>query len=349
MTTLMRDEIGEIPEIVERVLREGEPETREAATAVTGAGVRFVSIVGRGTSDHAAVYARYLVETMLGIPTGLAAPSVHTAYGARLDWRGGLVLSFSQSGEGPDVVAVTEAARAGGALTVAITNEPASPLAVAAEHVLLCRAGRERAVAASKTYVAQLVAVAALVSAAAPDRGLEGPLHGLARRLETAIEAGAAWLDGGGSPVGAFAEADRSLVVSRGFNLATALEIALKLKETGRSFADGYSTADLLHGPVVLAASDVPILAFRPPGPIAASIDEGLDVARRAGARVWTVGSRSSRAPAGEALELGDDLPEALTPIVYVVPGQLLAERVARERGFDPDAPVGLSKVTRTR
>ena len=362
--TIMRDEIHEIPSVVARVLRDGASEVERVAGAVRASRPRFVVIAARGTSDHAAIYARYLIETHLGIPAGLAAPSVVTTYRADLEWHDMLVLAVSQSGQSPDIVAVVEAARRGGAMTVAVTNDPASPLASAAEHDLDCRAGTERAVAATKTYVGELAVIAALVARLAPRTGLADALPRLPDALDAAVRSGEAWLTSQPSLVAEFAGGERAFVVSRGFNLATALEIALKLKETALIFADGYSSADLLHGPVALARADVPMLVIRPRGEVGRAIDEGLARARDAGARPWAIrfagedagdaGAAAEGSPeaAGSAPErslvLGS-LPEALTPLVAVVPGQLLAESVARARGYDPDHPVGLTKVTRTR
>ncbi len=354
--TRMREEIGQTPSVVERVLRESGPGLGEAAAAIRAAAPRFAVVAARGTSDNAGRYGRYLLETHLGIPTGLAAASVLTTYHARLAWDGVLVLGLSQSGQSPDICAILEDARRGGATTIAITNDPASPLARAAAHVLECRAGEERAVAATKTYVAELAVIAGLVAALVPDSPMARALPGVPGALAAAEGAGAAWvrevetLD---SPSAELAKATRAIVTSRGFNMATALEIALKLKETSRIFAEGYSTADLEHGPVALAQEAVPTLFFRPDGPMGASIDIVLRRARGSGAHPWIVGGPellTVRAPEDQPPHVLDDgLPEPLTPLTYAIPGQLLAEATARRRGSDPDAPPGLSKVTLTR
>lgn len=346
--TLMRREIGEIPATLERIL-DGAGEIEDAAAAIDRHGPRWITIAARGTSDHAAMYAQYLIETQLGIPTGLAKPSITTLYGATLDWRDGLLLAISQSGRSPDIVAVTTAAREGGALTIAITNDDDSPLAAAAEWALRCRAGRELAVPATKTYVAQLAVVAALVGALRPAGGL---LEGLARMpdvLRTVESVAERWLRGAGEGhLDRMAAANRALVVSRGYNLATALELALKLKETSGLFAEPYSSADLAHGPVILAGPGVPALAIRPDGPIGAEVDRAIEaIERRGGHAIVVAGSDAPAANDGLSLEL--DVPEMLTPLPFAVAGQLLVEAVARRRGVDPDAPLGLGKVTLTR
>lgn len=344
----MRREIGHIPAVVARVVATSNHEVADIARAIVAARPRWAMIAARGTSDHAAVYAQYLLETHLGLPSGLAKPSVTTVYGAPVAWKGGLVLAISQSGQSPDIVSVVRAARAAGALTVAITNDDASPLAAAAAHRLRCRAGRELAVPATKTYVAELAVVAALVAAIRPATDLADALGGLPVALRAVLSQTGRWLDGPGrAAVQSFATADRALVVSRGYNLATALELALKFKETVGLFAEAYSTADFAHGPRALAGADVPILAIRPDGPMGELVDATLDgVASRIGP-VTVIGGAQAAARAG-ALALDLDLPESLTPITLVVPGQLLVEATAQARGVSPDAPDGLGKVTRT-
>jgi glucosamine--fructose-6-phosphate aminotransferase (isomerizing) len=348
--TRMRREIGQASSAVERVIGTALAEVSGVAEEIARLRPSWVMIVARGTSDHAAVYARYLVETELGLPTGLAAASVVTVYDAPMRWRGGLVIAISQSGRSDDLIAVTGAARRGGAGTLAITNDHRSPLARAAQWSLRCHAGRELAIPATKTYVAQLAVIAALVSALRPGGELASGLPHLGTAIRRALDAGAEWLADrdGIAATTALAGAERALIVSRGFNFATALEIALKFKETSAIFAEAYSTADFAHGPVVLAASGIPVLAIRPDGPMGSSIDGSLGTIADRGASVWVVGGAEVAGRPG-ALSLALGLPEALTPIPYVIPCQLLVEEVARRRGQSPDAPQGLNKVTRTR
>jgi len=345
----MRSEIGEIPGVVERVVTGAGTELPGVAHAIRWQRPAWAMIAGRGTSDHAAVYTQYLVETQLGIPTGLVKPSVTTIYEASVAWRGGLVLAISQSGQSPDVVAVVSAARAAGALTVAITNDPGSPLAAAAEWSLDCHAGRELAVPATKTYVAELATIASLVAAIGQTQELMAGLAALPEALRDTVARAESWLAGPGSgAVRAMAAADRALLVSRGYNLATALELALKLKETCGLFAEAYSTADFAHGPLVLSQPGVPTLAIRPDGPMGLLVDATLKAVTARGGSATVIGGAEAAAHSG-ALSLPAPLPESLTPLLYVVPGQLLVEAVARELGISPDAPVGLGKVTRTR
>ena len=346
--TWMRREIEETPHVVARLLDEGRAEVAAVVAAIRAADPAWAMLVARGTSDNAAIHLRYLIETELGIPCGLAAPSVTTIYGADLRWRGGLVIAVSQSGRSPDLVAVVEAARAGGAITVAIANDTASPLVAAAEHLIDCRAGRERAVAATKSYVAQLAAGAALVAGLATDGRLAAALgripESLRRSLGVAVEA----IHDDAPIVAEFASSERSIVVSRGYDHATALEVALKLKETGRLFAEGYSAADLSHGPIVLSGPEIPVLAIRPDGRMGPEVDVAIAAAAWSGARPWVVGG-GQVAVGPRTIRLPLDVPDGLAALAFVLPGQILAEAVARRRGYDPDAPPGLQKVTLTR
>ncbi len=345
----MLDEILETPVVLERLLRDGLGTIRDAGAAIRSARPRFAVIVARGTSDHAGTYARYVIETRLGIPAALAAPSVVTIYGAGLAWADVLLLAISQSGRSPDLVAITEAARNGGALTVSVTNDPGAPLADAADLVVPCHAGAEHSVAATKTYAAELAAVAAVLGDAAGDATILDALPMLPDAAADAVSAGQAWLQGAGSPVDPLAAAETALVVGRGFNYATALEIALKLKEAALLFADGYSTADLLHGPIAVAHGDTHTLAFRAQGPAGPAVDEVVERLIEAGSPTWVVGRppEISQAPVSTCL-VGTGVPEVLSPVPLAIPGQLLAEAVARARGLDPDTPPGLAKVTRT-
>jgi glutamine---fructose-6-phosphate transaminase (isomerizing) len=353
----MRTEIEEAPAVLERLLADARPEIEAAARAIESAGPAWVSLVARGTSDHAAIHLRYLIETELGIPAGMAAPSTVTIYRAELRWRGGLVIAVSQSGHSPDLIEYLTAARAGGALTIGIVSDPGSPLAGAADHVIDCRAGLERSVAATKSYVGQVAAGAALVAALTPDRRLSGGLRAMPEVLAASLAAAETAIHDDAEIVAEFAASERSIVIGRGYEFPTALETALKLKETSRLFAEGYSSADFSHGPKVLSGADVPVLAIRPDGRMGPLVDEGIESARAAGGRPWRItgAEAEGRVAAGDdpervvRLPLPADLPEALASLATILPGQLLAEAVARRRGFNPDAPAGLHKITLTR
>lgn len=348
----MRQEIEQIPDAAAVLLAADPGPLLEAAETVRHARPAFVSIVARGTSDHAAVYARYLIEVYLGLPVHLVAPAVATIYGAPLPVKGGILLAISQSGHGRDPIALCEEARRQGAMSIAITNDPDSPLGAVADHVLECHAGREAAIPATKTYTLTLTVLASLVARLAPRSDVAQSLPSLPAILSASLATASAWIDAADEPstsvVDAFATHGQALVVSRGYNLATALEIALKLKETAGIFAEAYSSADLLHGPVVLAGPRVPVLIMRPDGKMGPFVDDVIEAVEGRGGLPFVVGGREVKARP-RAVSLASSLPEALTPIAYALPGQLLAEAVARRRSLNPDKPGGLDKVTRTR
>lgn len=345
----MLGEIREVPDTARRILAHGRAETQAVADAIRSFSPRWVTLAARGTSDHAATYAQYLVETHLGLPVALAKPSVTTVYGRELTWAGGLVIGISQSGQSPDIVAVVRSAREAGALTVAITNDEASPLAEVAAHVLPCHAGPELAVPATKTYVAQLVVVAGLVAAIAEDDRLARGLTELPESLDLALDRALRWVETDGAiTVEALAVASRALLVSRGYNLATVLELGLKLKETVGLFAEAYSIADFAHGPRALAGPDVPVIAIRPDGPMGERVDATLASIAGDAPEAVVIGGGEVEGRR-RALSLPLPLPEALTPPAFILPGQVLVEATARRLGVSPDAPEGLRKVTRTR
>lgn len=304
---------------------------------------RFVLLAARGSSDHAALYAKYLTEVLLQLPAGLVSPSTTTLFGAKPDLRDVLVVSVSQSGGSPDLLEVTQAARAQGALTVAVTNTSDSPLNGAAELSVDVGAGVEHAVAATKTYSATLLALYLLVDAV---RGGKGE-H--AARLGDLAQA---TLDGAEESV---AEAvrryrfvDRVLTTGRAYSLPTALEAALKLAETSYLAARAYSGADLLHGPVAAVDGETAVLAVTSAGKGGEAMHEVLDVVHGRGADVLAVGSAADKVSAALRIPVAKTA-EEVAPILEILPIQRLAHGLALARGGDPDAPRGLKKVTRTR
>jgi glucosamine--fructose-6-phosphate aminotransferase (isomerizing) len=296
-------------------------------------------IVARGSSDHAGMYGRYLLELVSRRPVSLAAPSLHTLYGARTDHLGFLAVAISQSGRTPEIVATLERVQAGGAAGIAITNDAGSPLAGAATLSLPLDAGLERAVPATKTVTATM-AMHALVAC-----GLGSPPFddGEMRRLPEWV---ATVLDDP-DPADAVAErlagATRLVTVTRGLLFSAALETALKLKETTRIPAEPFSAADLRHGPIAVIDPGFPVVALHAAGPARADVAGLVADLRERGAEVFEMADTP-----GAALPLPQGIPEALAPIVAVVRGQQLALALARRRGLDPDAPQGLTKVTAT-
>jgi len=343
--TAMRDEILEQAGIVARLAACQGP-FREAAREARAAGARFVLYAARGTSDNAAVYGKYLATILGGMPAGLAVPSAATLYGARVDFRDCLVVGISQSGETPDVAEYLAAARAGGAFTLAVTNEAGSLLAGAAHRVLATGAGVERAVAATKTYTSQLAALAAFWAAWLDDREMSAAL---AADVPAAMEAALATEDAVRAVAARLSHAERVLVVGRGFNYATALETALKIKETCYVAAMPFSAADLLHGPIAMVEPQYPVLLFAPDGASRADMLALQKTLRERGAETYVVAGGATRvAGATSVIALPRPLPEPLSPLAAVIPGQLLALHLSLARGLDPDRPRGLTKVTRT-
>lgn len=340
----LRDEILEQPAVAARLIAAARDPIREIATAVRAAGIEHVVIAARGTSDHAAIYAQYLFGVGLRLPVGLAAPSITSLYGVEPEFRRALVVGISQSGASPDVVGVLAAGRRQGVPTLAITNEPGSALARAAEHVVDLGAGPERAVAATKTYTAELVAIALLAEALGAELG--GP-------LEAVPDAMGAALAGEGDArehASALGRMRTCAVLGRGFDYATAREWALKLKELARVVADPYSAADFRHGPLALVEPGFPALAVAPSGPAAADLSALLRSLREEhGADLLVVSDRPELRELGQrALPLPAGVPERLMPIVSILPAQLFAFHLAVAAGLDPERPRHLRKVTQT-
>lgn len=343
--TFMRDEILEQPAIVRRLASTPEP-FRAAAREARACGARFVLYAARGTSDNAAVYGKYLATIAAGLPAGLAVPSAATVYEAPLDLRECLVFGISQSGETPDVAEYLARARDSGAFTVAVTNESESPLADAAHRVLTTAAGEERAVAATKTYTSQLAAMALFWAAWTEDGAMAAAL---VDEVPAAMKAAADAEEATQTVAARLSHADRLIVAGRGYNYATALETALKMKETSYLAAMPFSAADLRHGPIAMVEPRYPALLFAPEGRTCAGMLELAADLRSRGAETYVVAAAVDAArDATATVALPAGVPEALSPLVAVVPGQLLALHLALARGHDPDTPRGLSKVTRT-
>ncbi len=346
----LRDEILEQPAVLARQVVAGDGVLDALADELREHPVDSVVIAARGTSDHAAIYAQYLLGTLQRLPVALAAPSILSIYDVVPAFGHALVIGISQSGASPDIVGVVAAAREQGAPTLAITNDPASALAGAAEHVVELAAGPERAIAATKTYTASLLAVARLSAALLP--GAErADARAALDRLPAAV---AAALELEGTVAGfarELAAANRCVILGRGYEYATAREWGLKLKELARVFADPYSTADFQHGPVALVEPGIPVLAVAPRGRGATQVETLLRRLRAEEQAELLVLSDdpATCALAPRSVLLPPDVPEWLRPIVSIVPAQLFAYHLTRAKGLDPDAPRHLSKVTLTR
>ena len=350
--SLMLDEIREQPAVLETALREELSTFRALGARFERERPRFIILAARGTSDNAAQFGRYLIEIATGIPVSLAAPSVFTLYRAEMDFREVLYVGLSQSGESPDVNTCIRRARELGAVTLGITNNPAGALAKTAEQTILLHAGVESSVAATKTWLSQLLSMYLLAWSLGADLTLE-QIRRMPEWTAAALTLEPLLIE----RAQRYIFAEKAIVVGRGFNYSSALELALKLMETCYLMADSFSAADFLHGPIAIAERGLPAFVFAPPGPTWHGISETLDRLETAGASSMVItDARNAEAslcrsviavPAPDSHD--STLPiDALTPIPYAVPGQLLAAHIADQKGLNPDRPRMLEKITQT-
>lgn len=342
---IMLREIFSAPERLTLLLTREMPALDRALAPFRDQSPPLIFVAGRGTSDNAAVYGRYLFEHFLGIPVSGAALSLFTLYPSPMHLKGALAIGLSQSGESPDVVKALRAARRAGAYTLAITNTPRASLTRDADHVLLLHSGKERAVAATKTYLAELVALL-MTCHALGGRGLtHADLAGLPDLLRAALACDSSLRDLAPS----FRYAANAFCLARGFNFSTARETALKLQETCYLKAEGMSAADFLHGPIAMLDDMTPVLLFAPAGPTAPFM---LDLSRRLRKQGADVITFTNSPQLARAATTGVFCPlrlrEGLSPLPLSLLGQLLACHLAVARGLNPDAPRRLTKVTRT-
>ena len=342
----MLDEIRQQPETLERTLH-GELRRIEKFRELIGRRKpRLVVLAARGTSDNAAQFGRYLIEITTGIPVSLAAPSIATLYQAKLDYRDTMVIAISQSGESTDTNVVVEQAKKQGALTIGITNESRSTLAGLAEHVFLVRAGKEKSVAATKTYTGQVMMMYLIAYAlGAKIRLLDLEKIPDLVRLALGMEAEVAALSE------RYRFMDHAVVMGRGLNYSNAFEFALKLMETCYVIAERFSSADFQHGPIAMVEQGFPVFLFAPSGVTWPGLKGMVGQLRALNAEMVVITDRRNT----EACELGTRLIclpervlEVFTPIPYIVPAQLFAAALAAQKGLDPDKPRTINKVTKT-
>ncbi len=339
-------EIHEQPDVIARFAQEGQRAVRELAASMRAADIRQIVVAARGTSDNAARYAQYLLGANNRLPVMLTTPSLFTLYQRPPIFAPDtLVLGISQSGKSPDIVSVLAEGRRQGCMTAAITNSVASPLAQQADHVVALGAGLERSIAATKTYTTQLYAVGFLSAHLAEDADRIAMLQQAPSLLRQTLALN--------SEVERLAERYRYMrncvVVGRGYNYSTSFEIALKLKELTYTLAEPYSSADFLHGPVSLIEPGFPAIVVASSGVLAADMRALVQQLRGLEAELLCVSSDEAVLEAGRSRFPFPHVPDWLSPLLAVVPGQLLALYLALARDFDPDHPRGLSKVTETR
>jgi glucosamine--fructose-6-phosphate aminotransferase (isomerizing) len=340
----MLAEIQQQPAALERTIKRESRRIAAFADSLKKRRTRLIVLVARGSSDNAALFGRYLLEISAGIPVSLAAPSVHTLYRARLDLRDALVIGISQAGEGTDINMVLENSRRCGATTLAITNEARSTMARIADETFLIHAGRERSVAATKTYTGQLMIFHLLASALNGSRRFAEierlpELAALSLTLRPQIA----------EIVERYAFMEHCVVVGRGLNYSNAYEFAIKLMETCYVVAERFSSADFLHGPIAMVERRFPAFLFAPPGKTLRGMRELLGKLTKLGAETVVISSEPSvLKSATRAFEIPERISEMLSPIPYIIPAQLFAALLAEARGLSPDRPRSLAKVTRT-
>ena len=338
----MLQEIAEQPEALERTLNGEREKYAKLGTFLRGRDIDLIVIVARGSSDNASLFGRYLIEVTTGIPVSLSAPSVYTLYDAKIDLKRALVIGVSQSGEGSDINMVLEKAKATGAYTLAITNEAASTMASIADETMLIHAGRERSVAATKTYTGQMLHFYMLANELAAnklDLSVIPAYTAQALELKPQIE----------NLVQRYTFMENCVVVGRGMNYGNSYELALKLMETCYVVAERFSSADFFHGPLAIVERRFPVVLFGPAGVTQQSSIELLDRLHELNADCLAITNDAviaTRSP--KSLSLPATIDEFLSPIPFIVPAQLFAALLSEAKGLDPDAPRSLSKVTKT-
>ncbi|MCP5085294.1 MAG: SIS domain-containing protein [Rhodobacteraceae bacterium] len=335
----MRREVLEIPTAVDRLLTSGASDIQHAAAAVRTLDPNYLVTVARGSSDHICTYLKYATEILLGRPVASIGPSVASIFKAPLHLDNSLCISVSQSGQSPDIVEMARAAKRDGSLSVAITNDPASPLANTSDHTLQIHAGPERSVAATKTFVTSAVAGLSLLAEWRGDADLRGAIHTLPEALERAISID--WPE----VRAAIGEESSLFTLGRGPVWAVSNEAALKFKETCQIHAESYSSAEVLHGPVSIVDEGFPVLCFAAADAAQDALVEIADQVAAKGAKVFVTSKRSKAAVGIDHIRTDHALTD---PLSLIVSFYAMVERVAASRGINPDAPRHLKKVTET-
>jgi glutamine---fructose-6-phosphate transaminase (isomerizing) len=339
--SLMFREIGEAGEAIARQLAANGEATKRYAAAIRDRDPRLVATIARGSSDHCALYLKYLIEILVGVPCASIGPSIASLYQARLRLEGAVALAISQSGRSPDIVAMQEAAKRAGALTLALVNDVSSPLATSADCLLPIHAGPEKSVAATKSMIATLAAGAALIAEWRQDAALSAALFKLPALLSAQVTPPPAPL------VERVAGAKSAFVLGRGATFAMAAEAALKLKETCAIHAEAFSSAEVLHGPAGIVSPGFLVIAFVPQDEAREGMSETLARLAAMGAETIIVDALDKDGPSALAAARADH--PQLTPIAMIHRFYRLAEACARRLGRDPDNPPHLRKVTETR
>lgn len=341
------EEIFEQPSINKHLIHTQVKRIVQIADLFRGNDIRYIYLAARGSSDNAGKYAQYLFGAVNRLPMALATPSLFSLYATPPLLKNALVIGISQSGMSPDILSVLEEARRQGCPTLLITNSPNSPMAEISDHVIDIHAGEERAVAATKTYTATLTCIALLSTTLAEDQGMLEEIQNLPMWIDQELQREAQI----GHLVERYAQIERCVVLGRGYNYATAYEWSLKMKELAAVMAEPYSSADFLHGPIAMVKGNLPVFAVVPEGKTSRSLLDLLKTLHDQ-KKVDILSISNHKEVLGlspQKLILPAGLPEWLSPIVSIVPAQLFTYHLTRVKGLNPDAPAGLSKVTRTR
>jgi len=340
----MLQEIAEQPAALERTINAERAKISRLGNLLRSRDLDLIVLVARGSSDNAALFGRYLLEITTGIPVSLSAPSVHTIYGAKLNLQHALVIGVSQSGEGEDINQVLESARSSGAFTIGITNEPSSSMVNSVDETLLMHGGRERSVAATKTFTGQMILfymLAAQLAVAKPNWSYDS----IPNFAASALEQRPAILE----LVQRYVFMENCVVVGRGLAYANAYELALKLMETCYVVAERFSSADFLHGPLAMVERHFPVILFAPPGVMLPGVKSLIERLRELHADTLAItADLDAAANCTRAIIMPKGIAEFVAPIPYIIPGQLFAALLAEAKGLDADKPRSLSKVTRT-
>lgn len=344
--TLMWNEVWEQPVVLERCLEKNSETIKELVKVIEGQNIDSIYIAARGTSDHAGIYGKYIIEHTLGIPVALAACSIFTVYGKTVNFKNTLVIGISQSGKAADALEVLKEANKQGAVTVSITNFPDSPMAQEAKFHLCCEAGLEKSVAATKTFTTQMMLLASLTAEWAKDEALKQELALVPGKISRVFEISQAITD----KVGRYRFMNECFVLARGINFPIALESALKLQETNYVRAKGFAISDFQHGPIAMVERDIPVFVFAPEGPAFNDTFEMLKRLKDAGAELIVISNTK------QALDMGTcsfAIPETdndiISPFFNIVVMQMFACQLSLNKGLNPDSPRGLNKVTITR
>lgn len=338
----MLQEISEQPVVLEKTIRGEKSKLDKLGTILRGKDIDLIVLVARGSSDNASLFGRYLLEITTGIPVSLSAPSVFTLYKAKLNLKRALVIGVSQSGEGTDINTVLENAKNSGAFTLGITNEPDSTLASIADETLLIHAGREKSVAATKTYTGQMLHFYLLASLLADEKIEFEKIPDFADKalqLRNDIE----------KLVERYLFMENCVIVGRGLNYGNAYELALKLMETCYVVAERFSSADFFHGPLAVVERRFPVIMFAPKGITKQSSIDLLKQLRDLHADSFSItNDREIASLSSLSISLPEQLDEFLSPIPFIIPAQIFAALLAEAKGINPDSPRSLSKVTKT-